>query len=187
VTSDKAYSNEQRLGHIINAIGPIQPGTGGGGNGQRLTAVMTANHTINSTTDIVIGSNSVPLSITIPTAGVWRVKGVVSWNQNASNGVTQAMGLTGPSTSAVRVPHANYLLTSGLGAGANSPGDFTTLAGGVLTPAFAAGSSCYWWFDGVVNFTGTGTFSAVAHCNTTNTFVALSYSYIEAETVGQTS
>src|SRR5260370_5750810 len=62
VSSKDIYDLAQRGPTIFNAAGLINPGTGGGGNGQRQTLIPTAVQTINSTSQIAVGANSVPLS-----------------------------------------------------------------------------------------------------------------------------
>src|SRR5260370_12164206 len=62
VSSKDIYDLGQRVPTIFNAAGLINPGTGGGGNGQRQMLIPTAVQTINSTSQIAVGANSVPLS-----------------------------------------------------------------------------------------------------------------------------
>ena len=143
------------------------------------SARTTTDQTINFTSDQVI-TGTVALSLSVEANVEYRVHGLITWTQGAGS-VTQAMGLTGPTTSHVRIPNAHWLTGSGPGAnvGAPSPNVYSTLAGGTTTPAFANTSVCWWEFDGWVVFTAQGTFSAVAHCNGANTFSVNSYSFIE--------
>ena len=181
MADDKSYSAELRLNQLWNHLGPI---AAGGGTGQRLTVYTTADVTISSTTDVTISGGS-PLSLTV-VAGAYRIAGKITWTQNFTN-ITQAIGFTGPSTSHVRIPYQYFKAGAGPSSDANATGIMGTLSGGVGTSPFSTPQQNYLEFDGMVVFTAGGTLAVVAHCNTTNTFVVNSYSFMDVESVGQTS
>ena len=175
--ADKAYVIEQRLSALWNHLGPI---AAGGGNGQRQTVFSTADQVISSNTDIAVTS----LGYTV-VAGAYLISGKLIATQG-TGAVTQALGFTGPATSHVRIS-AEWFSSPGGGAYATGANVLGTLAGGVTTPAFSAGVQNYWDFEGMVVFTAGGTLQVVAHANGANTFTMGSYSFLTAETVGQTT
>ena len=87
----------------------------------------------------------------------------------------------------MRIAYQYFKSGAGPSADANSCGVMTTLSGGVGTSPFSTPQQNYLEFDGIIVFTGAGTLSVVAHCNTTNTFAVNSYSFMDVETVGQTT
>jgi len=142
-------------------------------------ARTTTDQTVSFTTDQVITGT---VALSLPVAAIeYRVRGKITWTQGAGT-VKQALGLTTTgTTSHVRIPNLYVQVGAGVSvdAGNPNPAIFTTLAGGVSTPSIANTAVVWWEFDGVVVFTSAGTFSAVAHCNATNTFTVNSYSFIE--------
>ena len=142
-------------------------------------ARTTTDQTVNFTTDQVI-TGTVALSLPVGANTEYRVRGKITWTQGAGT-VKRALGLTGPATSHVRIPNLYVQVGAGVSvdAGNPNPAVFSSLAGGVSTPAIANTAVVWWEFDGVVVFTAAGTFSAVAHCNATNTFTVRAYSFIE--------
>ena len=178
MTEDKPYSVERQLGLLWNHLGPAAPGTG---NGQRVTVYSTSDQLISSVTDVTVTG----LSVTV-VAGAYRVHARVTWVQT-TGAFAQAIGLTGPATSHVRIPYQDYKVGAGPGTDPFGTGILTTLPGGASTSAFAAGVDCFSDFDGVVVFTAGGTLRVVGQANGANTWTAGAYSFMDVETVGQTS
>jgi hypothetical protein len=179
MTSDKSYATEARVNSIFNAAGLVNPGAGGGGNGQRVTVFSMSDQLINNTADGVVTSLSVTV---IP--GAYRFAGKIFWTQPVgSSGITQALGFTGPAISHARIATEHYLNGS---VPSNGTDIVSSLPGGRTTPGFANGT-IYFDFDGIAVFTAGGTLSVVAHCNGANVFTVNSFSFMDVESVGQTS
>ncbi len=178
MSSDKANSTELRLNQLWNHMGPAPAGTG---NGQRVTVFSSSDQLISSVTDVTVTG----LSVTVA-AGAYRVHAKVTWVQT-TGAFAQAIGLTGPATSHVRIPYQDYKVGAGPGTDPFGTGILTTLPGGASTSAFAAGVDCYSDFDGIVVFTAGGTLSVVAHASASGTFSVRSYSFMDVESAGQTT
>lgn len=192
MTSDKSYSAELRLNQLWNHLGPV---AAGGGNGQRLTRVITANQTISSTADTVIGANSVPMSWTV-VPGLYLIMGMINWGQNVA-AVAQNMGFGGVGGGAAtisngRVANSWTVATQFAQAGVNyremnSSTGFGTAAG--ASPAYTVAiSPVEWFFHGTLLIGGGGTLSVLgAEGTAADTWTIGAYSYATLESVGQTT
>jgi hypothetical protein len=144
------------------------------------TRQITANQTISSATDVVIGANSVPMTWQVRAGPVYMLIGLVNWAQNASLSQSQNNGYTGPATSGVRISNS-WTLSTGFNQGttgnqganyreANSLAD-------QASPAYAASSTVEWFFHGSITFSAAGTFSIVAAEGTSASYVIGANSY----------
>jgi hypothetical protein len=187
MVSDKSYTSEQRLNALWNHLGPAPAGSG---NGQRITRVITANQTISSTSDTVIGANSVPMSWTV-VPGLYLIQGMVNWVQNVAT-VAQGMGFGGVTISNGRVANSWTVATQQAQGGVNyrelnSGTGFGTAAG--QSPAYTVAiGSVEWFFHGSLLVGSTGTLSVLGAEGTNgDTWTIGAYSYATLESVGQTS
>lgn len=137
-------------------------------NTGRSTVVITANQTINSASNIVVGANSVPMSWAVG-IGTYLIDGMINWTQGAT---TQAQnnGFSGPAISSARMANNWWVATLFATNGPNTRE--TSSLGAQTTPAFANGVVVEWHFRGVFTATAAGTFSVIATAPTpANTYV----------------
>lgn len=136
----------------------------------RSSIVITANQTINSASDTVIGANSVPMSWTVG-IGTYLIDGMVNWSQNATTSTAQNFGLSGPAISSWRFS-SNHVGATGTGETVNMRELFGASLGDGQSPGFPAATVAEWHFRGVLTTTAAGTLSVVANAPTpANTFV----------------
>ena len=108
--------------------------------------------------------------------GTYRVTGVIVLTQGTT-AVSQDMGFSGPSTSLVSISN-NWLVAVGFATTANMR-RLSSLATGV-SPAFTASTTYEWHFDGIITFTASGPFEAVAAESATgDTYTILAGSYMD--------
>jgi hypothetical protein len=119
---------------------------------------ITANQLINSTTDVVVGANSVPMSWAVTAGPVYVIAGMINWSQGAT-GVSQNNGFTGPAISGCRI--RNEWMQATQFAQQTNTREANTLSD-QASPAFAATLAVEWNFLGSVVFSAAGTFSIVA-------------------------
>jgi hypothetical protein len=125
--------------------------------GESKTIFCTANQTISSTSDVVLGTNTTALTCPVA-AGSYKITGTIAWAQG-SVATAQAIGATGPAVTTCRFTGLHYLAGSG---GSNGTVDQSTLSS-VATPAFAINSNIWFDFTIIVTFSASGTFSLVGH------------------------
>lgn len=138
-------------------------------NTGRSTIVISANQTINSSSNLIVGANSTPMSWLVG-IGQYMVVGLVNWSQNATTSTAQTNGFTGPATSGCRIANNWQVATQFAQAGINTR-EASSL-GGQSTPAYANGTVVEWYFSGVFTTTATGTVSIISAAPiAANTFV----------------
>jgi hypothetical protein len=181
VTSDKSYATETRLNALINATGPINPGSGAGGNGQRRTYWMPGPpQTVNSTSQAPIsGMTGVP----VVSGGSYEFSGLVCGQQGPA-AVAQSIRFDGPTISFGRV----FTETN---AQANTSVTDSDLTGALpwihTTPAWGSGIIFYIRFHGFFTASSGTNFGVFATSNSgTNTWLVAAASLLTIESVGQT-
>jgi hypothetical protein len=185
VASEKSYSTESRLDSLWNHLGPV---TAGGGNGQRQAKWITANQSITSTTPVVVGANSVPLSWSV-VAGSYELSGLLVCviGATATQPVYQVNG-GGAAVSLMLVPYA-FTYESGTGESTFN-GHLSALATPTNSPtaSFPIGAVVHFAFRGILTFTGAGTLDIRTAENTNlDPFTMSLGSMASLESAGQTT
>ena len=181
MTSDKTYSNEQRLNQLRNNMGPAPAGTG---NGQRQTLDVTANQTILSTTPAVVGANSVPLSWAV-VAGKWYLYAEITYVPALSAG-NASLRLTLGGGAATNLRASFWMYAPGVGA--QLYGQVTAMDTDMQSSTMTAGTTSLFVVSATMNLGGAATLSLTARTSVAaDTYVIQSYSFGTLESVGQTS
>jgi hypothetical protein len=119
---------------------------------------ITANQLINSTTDVVVGANSVPMSWAVLAGPVYVISGMINWSQGAT-GVSQNNGFTGPAIAGCRI--RNEWVGSTTFNQTVGTRETSSLAD-QATPAYGPTLPVDWTFLGSIVFSAGGTFSITA-------------------------
>jgi len=186
--SDKSYATEQRLNALVSALGPVNPSSGGGGNGQRQSLFTTANQTINSTSEVVVGTGSVPLTWNVVT-GKYLLYAEITYipNVNVDSAClrlsAQASGMT---LANLRCNFKNYTAEGVVQVNKNH---VTALGTDMQSSTMVSGNVCSFEFWASMNVSNAGTLSVTARILTNNadTYAIQSYSFGTLESVGQTT
>jgi hypothetical protein len=119
----------------------------------RNSLYTTADQLVTATSGVAITGLTCPVA-----AGLYRVHAVVTWTQG-SGAFAQNFWLDGPAASHVHVPYFFALENSGVSNGISRCNALGSGGGATMpSPAFAAGSQVYLYFDGIIVFTAAGTF-----------------------------
>jgi hypothetical protein len=182
VASDKSYANETRIANLVNALGPVNPGAGGGGNGQRVTQV-NAGQTINST-----GMGHIFSGFAV-TPGYYLVEAHLIVDANAGGSAT--FRFTGPAASGYLMTFRKLQMNTSDGTtdGETSGGSGYNTGSIGPTGTFAATfysihfTGCWW------DFTASGSFGleCANTAGASDTFDIYTGSTMTVESVGQTS
>ena len=142
----------------------------------------TANQTINSTSQVTAGANSVPLQVPV-TAGMYYLRSQVTWTQGGVQ-ANQAARVNGPAVTDMLVTMLTW--TRSTTGGSVFAYDANTINADLGTPLGAGGTGYpngtvnIWEIEGYCNFSAAGTLSVDARCVTlsTDTFVVNAGSFL---------
>lgn len=183
MTSDKAYAAEVRLNNLWGHLGPVPAGTG---NGQRRTVRTTALQTINSTSQVTVGSNggNTPLQWVTVTTGQYLLSAEINIIPDFSAGVAsfRLHGLTLGNMRAISRFWANT------GVGQAAIGVTTAMDTDMSSSTMVAGNTFTFELECFLNVATTGTLSIDARTSVnTDTYSIRDYSWATLESVLQTT
>jgi hypothetical protein len=125
----------------------------------RASVIITANQTINTIADIIVGANSTPMSWPVG-VGQYLLSGMINWTQGSVQ-TAQNNGFSGPSISGARFENT-WWPSTGFGQANGLNTRETASLGQAVTPPFANATVVAWYFTGSFTTTAAGTVSVVA-------------------------